>query len=64
MKKMDNKPIKHMILTILALILMIISLIWVSQLPTGAVSTEIRRLGLIMIWGFVYVGLLALIYRS
>lgn len=61
---MDNRPIKHMILTILTLILMVISLIWVSQLPMGAISTEIRRLGLIMIWGFIYVGLLTLIYRS
>lgn len=52
-----------MILTILVLTLMVISLIWVSQLPTGAVSTEIRRLGLIMIWGFIYVGLLTLIYK-
>ena len=60
---MDKRPIKHMLLSILSIIIMIIALIYANSLPLGTVSTEIRRLSIVLLWCGTYVGLLTMIYK-
>lgn len=60
---MDKRPIKHMLLSILSIIIMVIALIYANSLPLGTVSTEIRRMSIIILWCATYVGLLSMIYK-
>lgn len=60
---MDKRPIKHMLLSLLSIAIMIIALIYAKALPLGSVSTEIRRISIVILWCTTYVGLLNIIYK-
>ena len=60
---MDKRPIKHMLLSLLSIAIMIIALIYAKALPLGSVSTEIRRMSIVILWCTTYVGLLSMIYK-
>lgn len=60
---MDKRPIKHMLLSLLSIAIMIIALIYAKSLPLGSVSTEIRRISIVILWCTTYVGLLNMIYK-